>query len=411
MLSMQNLQTLPGFRDFLPDQARKRAWLRGKMIEVFQRWGYEPLETPTVEPLDIFLGQIGEDEKLFYQFEDRGGRKVALRYDQTVPTCRVIGQYANRLTFPFRRYQIQSNFRAEKPQKGRYREFTQADIDIFGVASPTADAETIAVSIDLYKTLGFKKVTAIINNRDLMKGIPYEAIVAIDKLKKIGKQGVIDEMVAKKIPINKATEYLEFVENIQPDETIKMIFDYLESAGFSKDYYEFSPTLARSFSYSQGPIWEMVIPQYSAGSVGGGERYDNMLEKIGGVKVPATGIAFGFDRTLEALESCNLLPDLQQATSVLVTVFNPNLWNISLEISREIRESSVNCELYPDQNIKFDKQLKYADKKGIPFAVIAGPDEVARNTVTLKDLKNRTQYTVAREKLAETLKTTLTEKG
>ena len=177
-------RTLKGFRDFLSKEAMQRQWLKNKMIEVCELWGYEPLETPTLEPLELFAGQIGEDEKLFYKFKDQGDRDVALRYDQTVPTCRVIGQYVNQLVLPYRRYQVQQVFRAEKPQKGRYREFTQFDIDIFGVATPLADAEVIAVTLDIYRRLGFKTATVIVNNRDLMKDIPYTAIASIDKLKK-----------------------------------------------------------------------------------------------------------------------------------------------------------------------------------------------------------------------------------
>src|SRR3989338_3602355 len=184
-MTKQNIQLLKGFRDFLPEEARKRAWLRTKMVSVFEKWGYEPLETPTLEPLELFTGQIGEEEKLFFKFKDQGDRDVALRYDQTVPTCRVIGQYGNQLTFPFKRYQIQPAFRSEKPQKGRYREFTQVDADIFGVKTPDADAETIALSLDIYKQLGFKRAVVRINSRALFKDMPYEAIVSIDKIKKI----------------------------------------------------------------------------------------------------------------------------------------------------------------------------------------------------------------------------------
>jgi len=374
------------------------------MIKVFEKWGYEPIETPTVEPLEIFQGEIGEDEKLFFKFTDLGGRNVALRYDQSVPTCRFVGANFSKIILPFRRYQIQSNFRAEKPQRGRYREFVQADIDIFGVASPTADAETIAMSIDLYKTLGFKKVVALINNRDLMKDIPYPAIVAIDKLKKIGKDGVIRDMNNKGISNKQAEEYLFKVESLQPDETITTIFSYLERAGFDKEYYEFSPTLARSFSYSQGPIWEMVIPQYDAGSVGGGERYDGLMERTTGLKIPATGIAFGFDRTLEALEVCKLLPKFTAITKVLVSVFSPDFWDTSVTLASQIREAGIATEIYPQKDIKLDKQLKYADRRGIPYVIILGPNEIEKGVVTLKDFASKTQLVVARETLVEALK-------
>lgn len=385
------IQTLKGFRDFLPKEAAKRKWLRDKLAAICESWGYEPLETPTLESLDLFKGEIGEDEKLFFSFTDRGGRKVALRYDQTVPTCRVIGQYYDKLIFPFRRYQFQSNFRAEKPQKGRYREFTQFDIDIYGVASPVADAEVIACNIDIYKKLGFNNVLIIMNNRDLMKGFPYEALVAIDKLKKIGEEGVIEDMIAKGIGKEKAQEYLRFAQTLKPDETIRTIFQYLKSYGFNEENYQFEPTLARSFSYSQGPIWEIVIPEYSAGSVGGGERYDGMMKRITGRDVPATGIALGFDRTLEALETCSLLPNLIKETQVLIAVFNPEFWDSAIKLSAALRRADISTELYPDPSVKLDKQLKFADKKGIPYVIIQGPEEAEKNVMKLKNMQTKEQ--------------------
>jgi histidyl-tRNA synthetase len=401
------IKLLKGFRDFLPKEARKRAWLKNQMIAVFEKWGYEPLETPTLEPLELFSGQIGEDERLFFKFKDPGGRDVALRFDQTVPICRVIGQYADQLTFPFRRYQIQPNFRAEKPQRGRYREFTQADIDIFGVESPIADAECIAVSLDLYKSLGFEQPIALVNNRDLLAGIPYPAIATIDKIKKIGRDGVLKEMEKKGFTKDKAKEYLEKVENLKPDKTIKIIFDYLKNAGFPKENYRFEPTLVRSLSYSQGPIWEIIIPGYSTssfgGSVGGGERYDNMIEKITGRKIAGTGIAFGFDRTVEALEACNLFPKFESATKVLVTVFSPELLIKSINVARLLQNAGINTEIYPDPQVKLDKQLRYADKKEIPFAIIIGPEEVEKGMVTLKNLVTKRQEQLSPAQLLKKL--------
>jgi histidyl-tRNA synthetase len=225
------IQNLKGFRDFLPAEARKRAWLKEKMIKVFEKWGYEPMETPTLEPLELFEGQIGEDEKLFYKFKDQGERWVAMRYDQTIPTCRVLGQNFDNIIFPFRRYQIQTAFRSEKPQKGRYREFTQADIDIFGIASPTADAECIAIGIDLYKTLGFKNVIAIINNRDLLRDIPYPVIAVIDKIRKIGKEAVLNEIISKGYKKEAAEKFFQTIEDIKPDDKIRTIFN---TSGFPK---------------------------------------------------------------------------------------------------------------------------------------------------------------------------------
>jgi len=403
-MSTIKLQTLKGFRDFLSKDALQRQWLKNKMIEVCELWGYEPLETPTLEPLGLFAGQIGEDEKLFYKFKDQGDRDVALRYDQTIPTCRVIGQYISQLVLPYRRYQVQPVFRAEKPQKGRYREFTQFDIDIFGIASPLADAEVIAVTLDIYRHLGFKSAMAIINNRDLMKNIPYAAISSIDKLKKIGIEGVVKEMIMKGIDKNKATEYLAYVQNIKPDDTIKTIFSYLSSAGFPSDQFKFEPTLARSFSYSQGPIWEIVIPEYSAGSVGGGERYDALIEKISNQKVPGTGIGIGFDRTLEATIECGLMPEFTSVSKVLVSVFSKDLWNSAIKISTAIRNAGFSVELYPDPSSKLEKQLKYANRKNIPFVIIQGPEEAEKNVLKLKSMQTGEQETMTIDEVIKQLK-------
>lgn len=390
-MSSQNIQTLKGFRDFLPKDALKRTWVKNKMIQVAERWGYEPIETPTLEPYSLFKGEVGEDEKLFYKFKDLGGREVMLRYDQTVPTCRYVASNFSSLTFPFKRYQCQSVFRAENPQRGRYRDPTQFDIDIFGIASPTADAEIIAENLDTYLTIGFKKPVVIFNNRDLMKDIPYKAIVAIDKLKKIGEGKVIEDMVQKGISRSQARDYFNLVMNIKPDETLKTIISYLEKSGFGSEYYRFEPTLARSFSYSQGPIWEIVIEDYTVGSVGGGERYDGMMKRLTGLDIPATGIAFGFDRTVEAADQLNLIPEEFTKTKVLVTVFTTDLLENSLSTARELRQNKINTELYPSDDAKLEKQLKYADKKGIPYVIILGPEEAKNGEVQLKNLKTKEQ--------------------
>jgi len=396
-MQKQNLQTLKGFRDFLPSDVYKRQWVKDIMVKTAEAWGFEPIETPTLESYEVFKGEIGEDEKLFYKFKDNGDREVMLRYDQTVPTCRYVAANQNDLVIPFRRYQTQSVFRAENSQRGRYREFTQFDLDIFGVAGPSADAEIIAVNLDTLLKIGFKKPVIIFNNRDLMKDIPYDAIVAVDKLKKIGREGVIADMVQKGISDSDANKYFDAIANIQPDETIKTIISYLEKSGFGSEYYRFEPTLARSFSYSQGPIWEIVIEDYTVGSVGGGERYDSMMERLTGLQMPATGMAWGFDRTVEAADQLGLIPSLKTKTQVLVTIFSPGLQDQALQAARTLREAGIRTELYPDPTAKMEKQLKYADKKSIPFALVIGSDEVAKNMVTLKDLSTREQITLSLE--------------
>ncbi|MBI5150992.1 MAG: histidine--tRNA ligase [Candidatus Pacebacteria bacterium] len=393
-------QTLKGFRDFLPEQARKRQWLRDKIIEVFELWGFDPLETPTLEPLELFAGQIGEDEKLFFKFKDSGDRDVALRYDQTVPTCRVVAQYYQQLTMPFKRYQIQPAFRAEKPQKGRYREFVQCDADIFGVDSPLADAEVIALGLDIYRRLGFPKAKVLINDRQLLKDLPYEAIVAIDKLKKIGKDGVIEEMKAKGIEEKTARGYLDTVLTLKPNETIQIILNYLKNQGFESDWYEFDPTIARSFSYSSGPIWEIEIPGLT-GSVLGGERFDNLVEKIAGFRVAGTGFGLGFDRTLEAAEAFNLIPLSATSAQVLVTIYSPEYVSESVETTLFLRKNGVRTEIYPDDTEKLAKQLKYASKKEIPYVIILGSDEKAQNVVQLKNMKTSEQKKMTIEQVVK----------
>jgi len=397
-----NIQTLKGFRDILPIDARKRQWVRDSMIKTAEKWGYEPIETPTLEPFELFEGEIGEDEKLFYKFTDNGGREVIMRYDQTVPTCRYVAANYEDLTLPFRRYQIQSVFRAEKPQKGRYREFTQFDLDIFGVKGAEADAEVIAENLETYLNLGFKKPVIVFNSRELMKGIPYEAIVAIDKLKKIGRDGVIRDMIKKGIAQTQANAYFQQVMDIKPNETIKTIITYLENSGFSNEFYRFEPTLARSFSYSEGPIWEIIIEDYEVGSVGGGERYDSMMKRLTNFDIPATGIAFGFDRTVEAADQLRLIPQTS-SSQVLVTTFNKIYQNQTLEIAKKLRQAEVKTELYPDITDKIGKQFKYADKKRIPYAIVIGEEEVAQTKVSLKNLQTRDQEMLSVEEVIKKL--------
>lgn len=379
----------------MPAEAMKRKWLRDTLAKICQSWGFAPLETPTLEPLEIFAGAIGEDEKLFFKFRDQGGRDVALRYDQTVPTCRVIAQYQNQLTFPFKRYQIQPAFRSEKPQKGRYREFTQVDADIFGIKTPDADAEVIALSLDIYRQLGFTRAVVRINSRALFSGMPYEAIVSLDKIKKIGQDGVLQEMERKGIELDKAKAYLAYVKTVKPNEEISFILSYLKQYGFPEDWYVFDPTIARSFSYSMGPIWEIEIPDAGYNmSVLGGERYDGLLKKLAGRDIGGTGFAVGFDRTLEAAEIMGLVPVISPTARVLITVFSHELLPNTLSLARLLRDAGISADTYPSPN-KLEKQLKYADRAGIPSVVIQGPQEAAQGAVTVKNMKTNEQKTVA----------------
>ena len=389
---------LKGFRDFLPEEALKRQYAIDIIRRTFELYGFEPLETPAIEYLETFAGQIGEDEKLFYKFTDAGGRKVALRYDQTVPTCRVIAQYPDKISLPFKRYQIQTVWRSEKPQKGRYREFLQCDADIFGVDNRTADGETIALTIDIFKNLGFTKPIAIINDRDLYQDIPYSAIVAIDKLDKIGVVGVSKELTQK--GFNR--KILDQIKNSQPNDNLKTIFDYLDNYGF-KENYRFKPTLARSFSYSTGTIWEIIDENFSSGSLAGCERFDSLVAKFSDRSVPAVGFAIGFDRTILAMDELKLFPAITTKTKVLVTVFNSQLLKTSQVITQKLRQNQINTDIYPDPQVKLAKQLKYANDNQIPYVLVIGEEEIKKNQITLKNMTSGKQKTLTLEKAINVL--------
>lgn len=394
-------QILKGFRDYANVDALEREWLKEKIMKVFKRWGFEPLETPTIEPLEIFSGQIGEDEKLFYKFKDNGNREVALRYDQTVPACRYVGQNINEIVLPYKRYQIQTAFRAEKPQKGRYREFLQCDADVFGVKDSLADAEVIALTIDIYKSLGLKNFKVLINDREIIKEIPYTVLASIDKLKKIGDDGVINEIIFKGYTKEEAIRFLGKVKDSKPSESINIILSYLKSYGFDKKYYEFDPTIIRSFSYSTGPIWEVFV-EGSLSSLLGGERYDNLCEKISGRDIPATGFGLGFDRTLEALKLQNLVPDFKNVRFVLAAGIN-KISNV-LDLSKKLRTQNIDLEIYTAEDSKVDKIIKYAVKKGYKYLILVGENELKEKKYTLKDLSKNSQQKLKFEDLVNILK-------
>ena len=294
-------------------------------------------------------------------------------------------------------------FRAEKPQRGRYREFLQCDADIFGTISPVADAEVIALSLDIYRQLGFNSAQVRINDRSLLSGIPYPAIVAIDKLAKIGRDGVIMEMTNKGFSKAEAQKYFDIVASIKPNSTIQTIFAYLKALGFNKDWYIFDPTIARSFSYSTGPIWEVFIPN-SAGSVLGGERFDQLTEKIAGINIPGTGFGLGFDRTLEVMEEYQLLPSQTQTIQVLVSIFSSETVPQSVQLADQLRQSGINTSIYSDSTAKLAKQIKYADKLGINFVAILGDEEIANGTVTIKNLHTTEQKTISAGQAIELIK-------
>jgi len=241
-MAKPEVNTPKGFRDFLPSDAAGRAFLLDKIKSVLERYGFEPLETPAIEYAETLKGKYGEEEKLIYEFEDRGGRAVALRYDQTVPLARVVAQYSD-LPKPFKSYQIQPVWRAEKPQKGRYREFLQVDFDSVGTDSLLADAECISAAIDCLKEIGFKNFSVRINDRLVFQDLPPAAISAIDKLKKIGEDGVLVELQNKGFKIGEARKILDQINKNTSTPSIDKLFDYLEQLGVSKELFAFPALL------------------------------------------------------------------------------------------------------------------------------------------------------------------------
>jgi len=387
------IQPPKGFRDFLPEKSLQRNFLIEKLKTLFERFGFDPLETPTLEYAEVLLGKYGEEaDKLIYIFEDKGGRKLGLRYDQTVPLARVVSQYQN-LPKPFKRYQIQSVFRAENPQKGRFREFIQADIDIVGEESLLAEAEIIAASLKIFKELGFKKIKIFINDRKNFENLDKKVISAIDKLEKVGEEKVIEEIAKiKSISCDEAKAILNQIKNKKPTETILKLFSLLKTYDLKEEEdFVFKPTLARGLDYYTGIIFEAVDDNYKGGSLGGGGRYDNLIGIFLENSIPACGFAFGFDRLLEAGNELNLFPKKSTATKVLVTIFSKNFIEKSIKVAAFLREKNINTELFLNPEKKLDKQLKYADKKGIPYVLILGEEEVKKNVVKLKNLKTGSQ--------------------
>ncbi|MFH1186963.1 MAG: histidine--tRNA ligase [Candidatus Levyibacteriota bacterium] len=386
---MIKAQTLKGFRDFLPKEAKKREYVINTLKEVFKLYGFEPLETPTLEYEEILTGKYGDEgDKLMYKFTDNGKRKVALKYDLTVPLARVIAQNQNEIIFPFKRYQIQPVFRADNPQKGRYREFIQCDIDIVGTDSSLSDYELLEISIKGYERLGFKNIKIYINDRELLKDIPEKAIAIIDKLNKIGEEKVKKELKQKGFD----EKILEKLINNKPTKRVIEILKFAKKTGLYEKI-EFNPTLARGLDYYTGIIMEAEDPGYKSGSLGAGGRYNKLISLFIKKSFTASGFSFGFDRTIDAMDNLDLFPSNLKVTKVLI-VYSEK----ALEIAERLRKEKINTEIYLEQK-DLEKQLKYADKKNISFVIIFDQEKLI-----LKDMKNRTQQSLSLEAIIKKLK-------
>lgn len=434
-MNTRSLNTLKGFNDYLPEDMRLRNYVINTFKQVYEKYGYEPLETPALEYAETLLGFSGEEaEKLMYRFIDKGGRDVIMRYEVMVPMCRVIAQYKNQITFPFKRYQIQQVWRADKPQKGRLREFTQCDADTIGTSSVLADAEFIQMGIEVLTNFGFKDFESRISNRKFLYGlmtelgIPndqvYTACMAIDDLEKIGPDEVIKKLINQGIEADTASKIInDLNQNMSGydlinyykskysnpqlldalEETVE-ILNYLDTVGVPSNYYRFDPTIARGLAHYTGPVWEFTIKDGGVGSVGGAGRYDNLIGTYlgSGEQIPATGGSFGIERMMIILKDRGMVDFLKNQTQVLVTLFDDKFKNNSITLANKLREEGINTLLYPQVD-KLPKQFKYADKKGIPYVAILGPDEAEKDAVTLKNMTTGEQLTAGVEDITNAI--------
>ncbi|MFZ6034807.1 MAG: histidine--tRNA ligase [Patescibacteria group bacterium] len=424
MSNALKVQKLQGFRDFFSLDVKVREFVISTFKKVFEKYGYEPLETPALESSNIYVGELGDEaEKLFYRFKDQGDRDVMLKYDVMTSMCRAVAENINNITFPYKRYQIQPVWRSEKPQKGRYREFTQCDADTIGSKSIICDAEFIQMGVEALSNLGFKEFRANINNRKLIQAIVAMSgasdeqfipiCISVDKLPKIGRDAVKKELVEKRqIEAGVADKILDLVTitgetdkmlsefesslngipmGMEAISELRTIFDYLRKSGLDGKYYQFAPFIARGLAYYTGPVWEFEVVEGGVGSVAGCGRYDNIIGRFVGRDTPATGGSFGIDRIVEVIKMRGMFNVESASSRVLVTVFDQSLFDKSLETANLLRNSDVSTMLYPNISDKLEKQLKYANKKAIPYVVIIGPEEARKNTAKLKNMKTGEQ--------------------
>lgn len=430
-------QVLKGFRDYLPRQMILRQRIIAKFREVFERHGFEPLDTPALEYLEVLTGKAGENEKLMYRFQDLGGRDVGLRYDLTVPLARVVAMHQHELVLPFKRYHIAPVWRAENPQRGRFREFWQCDADIAGAPSMLADAEVVAIMAEALAAVNLPNFTIHINHRRLLEalarasGVP-EALAgsiyrAVDKLEKIGPDGVLRELheagvepaAAEQIlntvtisgePADVLAEVRERVANVPGAEEaiadLRELFELLPAFGVPAGRYRLNLGLARGLDYYTGPVYEATVDRPKVGSVAGAGRYDGLIGTFLGRQIPATGMSLGLERIIEVVQEFGLLETPATVAQVLIALF-PDTVGPAAEIAGKLRYAGVNVDLSLQPKRSLGDQLKNADRKGIPLAVIVGADELARGSATLKDLRSGEQVEVPLPELADAIKTRL----
>lgn len=414
---------LKGTRDFLPLDMAKRNLVMNKIRNIFRRFGYDQIETPILCPAETILGKYGEEgEKLTYNFRTKGDTAIALPYDLTVPFARLFAANWRELPLPFKRYQIQRVWRAEKPQKGRLREFYQCDIDVIGTKSLIAEAEIAKMIVTVFQELGFKSFKLKINSRRLINAVLGSFGIAekevsgliriLDKVDKIGLESVEDEL--KKNGLKEAQKILDL---LQPEGTntltleklsafdtseLEQFLSFAKSLGIDEGFVEINPLLARGLDYYTGIIYELVDLENEFGALCGGGRYDNLCGLFCKESFSGVGVAFGFERIMMVLEERGDFENVRLNSQVLVALFDNSLAGEALKIYDELLAAGISSEIYFEAT-KVAKQFKYADKKNIPFVVIAGPDEIAKEEVTVKYLKVGKQKTIPRKQLASYL--------
>ena len=417
-------RVLKGFRDYLPEQMILRQRIITIFRGIFEQHGFEPLDTPALEYLDVLTGKAGENEKLMYQFEDAGGRQVGMRYDLTVPLARVVAQHQNELALPFKRYHIAPVWRAENPQRGRFREFWQCDADIAGSASPIADAEVITIMAEALEAIGVPEFVIKISHRRLLESIglavgvaPEQATSlyrAIDKLDKIGREGVSRELAEAGLTAEQCERVLNLVTQTgRPAELLdvldeelrdvpgaaeaiadmRVIFDLLPAFGVAEHRFSLDLALARGLDYYTGPVFEATVTEPKVGSVGGAGRYDGLVGSFLGRPVPATGMSLGLERIIEVVREHNLLPAPSSVADVAVIILRDTVTD-GAHLAHQLREAGLRVDLSLQPHRSIGDQLKFADRRGIPVAVIVGSSELAEGKATLKALASGEQIAI-----------------
>jgi histidyl-tRNA synthetase len=441
-----------GTRDFLPEVMVRRNYIFDTIKSVFKRFGFQPIETPSMENLSTLLGKYGEEgDKLLFRILNSGdflsgveqtgeplhAEKIAgkicekgLRYDLTVPFARFVVQYRDQIAFPFKRYQMQPVWRADRPQKGRYREFYQCDVDIVGSNSLLNEAELVQIVDEVFSALKIN-VMLKINNRKILAGIAeyigksdalVDITVAIDKLDKIGIDAVNAELTEKGLDVA-AIEKLQPILFMKGDarrkiaqlkslldnevgkkgiEEVETLFDYIDDLNLSIGC-ELDLTLARGLNYYTGAIFEVKALDFPMGSISGGGRYDNLTGIFGLPNVSGVGISFGADRIYDVLEGLNLFPKtMSESTVALFLNFGKKEERYCMKYLQQLRKHGINAELYPDA-VKLQKQMKYADQRNIPVVILAGEEESANQTFTIKWMKDGKQENIAADQLIESI--------